>query len=309
MRRSKLSALARSITLLVSVGAPCFAQAADLLPPLPPEPLPPPIEIGGGWYLRGDVGVGATQFNKIVTTQEGGALPAGYRVDETSISDSYFAGAGVGYQFNAFLRGDITAEYRGGNHLRFTDSADTYRNFNGVSVPTFDKNGAEVFENTGKPWKSIDSYNANLASVVVMANGYIDLGTWYGVTPYVGGGVGSAFHRVSGFSDFGAGGAQGGYGFAPEKHFTNFAWNAQAGLAYSVTPNLKLEVGYRYMNLGDSKLGTIKCFNSGCNVPFSYVAKDITSHDVKIGMRWLLGGVAVAPLPPVYEPEPIVRKY
>lgn len=302
MCRSRLSALARSVTLLVSVGAPCLAQAADLLPPLPPEPLPPPVEIGGGWYLRGDVGVGATSVEKIKTTIPGGvSLPPGYGVDQKSVSDQFFAGAGVGYQFNHFLRGDITGEYRGGSHVSFNDSYNAY-----------DFNGDQIFDSQGKPYKSLDFYNGNISSVVVMANGYVDLGTWYGVTPFVGAGAGYAFHTMSGFNDVGAGGATGGFGVAPDKKSTSFAWSAQAGLSYAVTPHLSLELAYRYMNLGSVKSGNVSCFNDPGCVYASYRVKEITSQDVKIGMRWLLGGVGVASLPPLapnYEPGPLVRKY
>ena len=34
-----------------------------------------------------------------------------------------------------------------------------------------------------------------------MFNGYADLGTWSGVTPYVGAGVGFAYNKLSGFTD------------------------------------------------------------------------------------------------------------
>lgn len=281
MRRSKLSALARAITLLASVGAPCLAQAADLLPPLPPEPLPPPVEIGGGWYLRGDVGVGAVQVGKIVSDTPAQSLPPHYSIDQKSAGDHYFAGGGVGYQFGNAFHADVTAEYRGGGHVAF--------------VERFDLNGGI----------GLDYDKANLSSVVTMVNGYIDLGTWHGVTPYVGGGAGGAFHHVSGFSDIGAGNAAGGFGVAAGKRSTTFAWSAQAGLAYSVTPNLKLEIGYRYLDLGDVELGTIRCYG-GCGGT-AYKVRDVTSHDVKLGMRWLLGGVAAHAVD--YEPGPLVRKY
>ena len=285
MRRSKLSALARSITLLASVGAPCLAHSADLLPPLPPEPLPPPVEIGGGWYLRGDVGVGASDLGAITSNPAGAAVLTGYRIDQKSIDDTYFAGGGFGYQFSSFFHADITAEYRGGGHIAFLER--------------YDGGGGK---------DGLDSYKANLSSVVTMANGYVDLGTWYGVTPYVGGGVGAAFHRVGGFSDFGAGTAAGGYGISGGKQSTSFAWSAQAGLAYNVTQNVKLELGYRYMNLGHVKLGTISCYG-GCEST-SFAVKDITSHDVKLGMRWMLGGYS-PPIVADYQPMPgpLVRKY
>lgn len=290
MSRFKLSVLARSLTLLASVGAPCFAQAADLLPPPPPPPLPAPVEVGGGWYLRGDVGVGATSLHS-VELRTTGAIPPGYHNDGATLGDQFFAGGGVGYQFNNFLRADVTAEYRGGGHLSFTD---VYNGFYGDGTP-----GTGLDYNTG-----------HLSSVVVMANGYVDLGCWYGLTPYIGGGAGQAFHRLSGFTDIGAGTAAGGFGTAKQKDTSSFAWNLQAGVSYDITPNFKVDVGYRYMNLGHFSTGTVSCYNSGCSDSYGYKIKDITSHDVKIGLRYMLGGVA-APLPPVYEPPPgpIVRKY
>ncbi|MCJ2047481.1 outer membrane beta-barrel protein [Methylobacterium sp. J-078] len=300
MRRTKLSALARSITLVASVAAPCLAQAADLLPPLPPEPLPPPVEIGGGWYLRGDVGVGATSIDKISTVVPHGYLPDGYRYDQKSVSDSFFAGGGVGYQFGSYFHGDVTAEYRGGTKLKFQDS------FNSTC---FSKTHNEEGQHDAYDCKGVNAYGASLSSIVVMANGYFDLGTWYGVTPFIGGGVGTAFHRLSGFSDSGYGAATGGYGYAKDKNTNTFAWAAMAGLGYSVTPNLKLEVGYRYLNLGHVGTNPVTCINDPDCGGAVYKVKDITSHDVRIGMRWLLGGGVIAPVAEYREPAPLVRKY
>ncbi len=134
-------------------------------------------------------------------------------------------------------------------------------------------------------------------SVVVMANGYIDLGTWYGVVPFIGGGIGTAFHQLSGFSDQGFGNAAGGYGFARVKHSQTLAWAAMAGLSYSVTaePEARLALGYRYMNLGDVHSGVVNCVNQDCGGATYKVKEVVTSHDVRLGMRWLLGGVAVWP--------------
>ena len=146
------------------------------------------------------------------------------------------------------------------------------------------------------------------------ANGYVDLGTWCGFTPYLGGGVGTAFHQVSGFTDIGAGTAAGGFGTAKDKNTTSLAWAAQAGVSYNVTPNFKVDVGYRYIDMGSAKSGTVVCENSPDCAGATYKVKDITSHDVKIGVRYLLGGAVAAPLPPLapaYEPAPgpLVRKY
>ncbi|MCE4223773.1 porin family protein [Methylobacterium sp. C25] len=290
MGRSKLHALARSLTLMASVGAPCLAHAADLLPPPPPPPMPAPVDVGGGWYLRGDVGVGAAEFEKVTTNLgvTGAALPAGYAITDRTAGDQFFAGAGVGYQFNSFLRGDITGEYRGGGDLHY--------------VERFPLNGG-----TG-----IDTNSGKFRSIVTMANGYIDLGTWWCLTPYIGGGVGVAFNQISGYQDIGAGTAAGGFGTAPTKNSTNLAWAAQAGVTYDVTPNFKVDVGYRYLNMGHAKTGPVACVNDPTCSFASYKVSELTSHDVKIGLRYLIGAAGAAPLPalaPAYEPAPLVRKY
>ncbi len=304
MARSRLRALARSLTLAASVGAPCLAHAADLLPlPPPPPPPPPPVEVGGGWYLRGDVGVSALRLNKFEGVDKVGypQPEGGYVREQLEIGDQAFAGAGVGYQFNAWLRGDITAEYRTSASLRFGES---------FAVAGYYDHGGNYIPGG----KGLDFYNGHISSVVAMANGYIDLGNWYGATPFIGGGVGTAFHHTSSMTDFGAGTAAGGAGVIAAHHTTSFAWALHAGVGFAVTPNLKLEVAYRYMNLGDAKTGVLTCLTQDSCPGTTYKFKEIEAHDVKVGFRYLLGGVAVAAMPPLmsdYQPAPgpLVRKY
>ena len=298
MARSKLVALARTLTLAASVGAPCIAQAADLLPPPPPPPMAPPVEVGGGWYLRGDVGVGASNFDS-VELRPSNIIPTGYVQDGYAMADQAFAGGGVGYQFNNFFRADVTGEYRGGGHLSFSDK------YPGVY------NAGTEYETPGH---GINLYGGKLSTIVVMANGAFDLGNWYGVTPYVTGGVGSAFHQISGFTDIGAGTATGGFGTAKTKYSSSFAWAVGAGFSFDVTQQFKVDVGYRFINLGSAKSAPVYCNDGGCQTPASYRFKDITSHDVKIGLRYMLGGGYASSLPalaPDYQPAPgpLVRKY
>jgi opacity protein-like surface antigen len=82
MARSKLVALVRTLTLAASVGAPSLAAAADLLPPPPPPPYAPPIEVGGGWYLRGDVGASVydrARYGELRVTIDGESVLVGLR--------------------------------------------------------------------------------------------------------------------------------------------------------------------------------------------------------------------------------------
>ena len=130
-----------------------------------------------------------------------------------------------------------------------------------------------------------------------LANAYVDLGTWWCITPFIGAGIGTTRNTISSFVDIGA--TQPGatilsttYGDNASKW--NLAWAAYAGLAYKVTPGLKLELTYRYVNLGKATTGLTNSFDGITVVnahPFNFGT--ITSQDVMLGFRWNLG-----------EPEP-----
>ncbi|MBK3394977.1 MULTISPECIES: outer membrane beta-barrel protein [Methylobacterium] len=290
MGRSKPLALARIFTLAASVAAPGLVHAADLLPP-PPMPLPPPpVEIGGSWYLRGDVGVGILDLRKtVVEDVSTPRVPYKYTAIEDHVGDQAFVGVGVGYQYNPWLRFDVTGEYRTQAEWRFLAEDRSYDTRGGYNLTT------------GK-----------FSSVVGLANGYVDLGNWYGITPFVGAGVGFAHHMFGSVTDQGQGTYAGGLGYGRAKDKTNFAWAAHAGLSYAVTPNLKLELAYRYLNMGEAETGVVGCLPS-CALKTVYRAKELESHDIKLGMRWMFGAPVVTaayePPPPPMPMAPLVRKY
>lgn len=295
----KTIALAGALTCLGTAGA----FAADYLPPPPQmyQPAPAPVEFGGGWYLRGDVGVGSQEIGKVSgadVERDGGSF---YR---KSLADTAFVGAGVGYQFSSFLRFDVTGEYRTATKYDTSDKFKYNRFFGYREVQT----------------NLTNRYTGDLQSSVFLANGYFDLGTWYGITPFVGAGVGVAHHRIRNAFDNGliynfdaatgeAINTEATGGIAADASKTNFAWAVHAGLAYQVSPALKLELAYRYLNMGDAQTGTLSC-GVVCNTGQTFSPlrlKNIESHDFKIGMRWMLGvPVAYSEPPP---PGPLVRKY
>ena len=134
-----------------------------------------------------------------------------------------------------------------------------------------------------------------------MANAYVDLGTWCGVTPFVGAGVGLASHKLAGLNDVGGGAATGGIGIAPDTNQANFAWAVMAGLSLNVTPNLKMELGYRYVDMGSITSNPIQCASpNGCYRETQ--GFHVASQDVRLGFRYAFG---VAP-PPM---GPLVTKY
>jgi opacity protein-like surface antigen len=301
-----------------------FASAADLLPPPPmPEP-PPPVAEFSGWYLRGDIGMAVNASTPSLENSPdplaGGFYQSGasQSFNNTTISASELADVGVGYQFNNWLRGDITGEYRDGGHFQSLYSLNN-------------PNAGQ-----GQTSQLLDFYRANTSSAVALANVYADLGTWYGMTPFVGGGVGVAYNRLSGMTDQGqvstastcfnnVGAAYACYPTGPSGGFfsngatTNFAWALMAGVDFNITPNLKLELGYRYLNMGKISSGGTNCANaSGQGNGFgngncgggvaNYVRSTnyLASNDFRIGLRWMIGDSFS---PPPLEPAPLVRKY
>ena len=291
----KLKALILAGT--VAVGAAGSVQAADL--PQPPAFEPMPVEAAefGGWYLRGDVGVGVASKPEIRSTFSD-VVPRP-KFDEERLGDTAFVGAGIGYQFNHWLRFDATAEYRTSQALNAIQS------YNAGAFFTPPNNS-----------RAYDLYTGNVQSSVFLANAYIDIGTWYGITPFVGGGIGGSFNRIYGLTDVGVGGpagfGNGGFGFARDKNSLDLAYAAMAGLSYAVSPNLKLELAYRFLNMGDATSAPIRCVNTtGCTLETQKVR--LESQDIKLGMRWMFNDVTPV-TPAVYAPPPpmqapLVRKY
>ena len=160
-----------------------------------------------------------------------------------------------------------------------------------------------------------DFYRANLSSYVTMINGYADLGTWYGITPYVGAGAGFAYNKLFGMTDTGTAFTNGGLspvgGYLSDAGKWGFAWGLMAGLSFDVTENLKLDLGYRYLSYGKFGSGISHCLNgTGTGTGFSCQGysvastNDLASNDFRIGLRWMIGEANYAP-----PPQPLVRKY
>jgi opacity protein-like surface antigen len=286
-------------TVLALAGATALANtaamAADFPPAMPPQQyIQAPVDTGG-WYLRGDIGVGRQNFQTFDFTQTnvatGGVWPSTWRIDLKDIKDTVFIGGGIGFQWNNWLRTDITAEYRADVKFKAVGS---YVNF-----PNPDQG------------RAFDVYDADHSAIVALANVYLDLGTWWCITPFIGAGVGGAWHRTAALTDIGLntdGFGSSAFGFA-DKESTNLslAWAVHAGLAYNVTNNFKVELAYRYLNMGDAKTAEVNCGGAGCNTVGGgprafYTLTNFDSHDFKLGMRWML-----APEQPVYSP-PLMRK-
>lgn len=273
------------IASVLAVAATNLAGAADLLPPPPPlEPVIVPAADFGGWYLRGDVGLGLSQlsdFNSAFSE----TIP-GFEHNGQGLGNQAIIGGGVGYKFNNWFRADVTGEYRTGSKLWAYES---YR-------------PGGLFPSPACPNVCYDRYSGSVSSAVFLANGYVDLGTWYGITPFVGGGVGASYNMLHALTDVGI--ETGGFGTAQDRNSTQFAWAVMAGFSYSLTSNLKLELGYRYLDMGKVQSNPIVCQNSaGCS--FETQGFRLSSNDIRLGLRYVFADVPPPP-PPMM---PLVRKY
>ena len=257
----------RSVKSLVAAGAASLlssmAFAADMTIAPPPLYVPPPVEDFGGWYLRGDIGFSNQRVKRLNNALDAANTSSSQRLGFNSAG---IFGLGVGYKFNPWFRGDVTGEYRGNS------------NFDGFDLISFPGGfGAHTYHATKSEW-------------LALANAYVDLGTWWGVTPFVGAGAGVARVSIANFTDLTVTSAGGlpGLAFGDNVSKWNFAWALHAGLAYRVSPNFTVELAYRYLDMGNGLTGDLRSPDGTNTIVNPTTFKSLTSHDLKMGVRWQL---------------------
>ncbi|MBN8999396.1 MAG: porin family protein, partial [Rhizobiales bacterium] len=208
--------LAAALGAGLVVSAPAFA--ADM-----PEPYvePAPVIATGAWYLRGDIGY--KFYNNPDITFVTPTYSDSWQ--NTSLDNTSLLGVGVGYKFNDFFRVDATVDYE----------------FNSQAY------GEGYCGGCGGVGYSIET--ADISAWTLLANAYIDLGTYAGFTPYVGAGIGGSYLQTSNISYVNPNGVTGAWDGGGQ---WNFAWALTAGGSYAFTPNTLLDINYRYVNLGDA---------------------------------------------------------
>src|SRR5262249_4229646 len=273
----------RSVKFFIAAGAASLmssaAFAADMA--IAPPPYAPVVEDFGGWYLRGHIGFSNQRVSRLNNALDGNATTS---VQNLNFNTAGIFGLGAGYRFNNSFRMDITGEYRGNSQFFGTDAITFPGGF------------------------GTDTYHATKSEWVVLGNAYVDLGTWWCMTPFIGAGVGGARVSINGFTDQGIvtpvpgpGPALASLAFGDNVSRWNFAWALHAGVAYRVTPNFTVELADRYLDRGSALTGDRRASDGTNNINNPPPFRSITAHDEKIGVRWDLAD------PPVYQP-PLVRK-
>jgi opacity protein-like surface antigen len=271
-----------------SLALPALASpalAADYEPPVvvdqPVEEVP--VEVGSGWYLRGDIGYNFSDnadgdfdyrtFDPITGTYGASAF------DSASLDNQITWGLGFGYHFTDMVRADVTVD---GFKMGFDGATSS-------AAPCVDTAAFPAYAGTG--CRSEDSATASVLSF--MANGYVDLGTYVGFTPYVGAGLGYSYVDWSslGSSTFCTGGtcpaALVAATSSPGEQSWRFTYALMAGLAYDVTNNVKVDLGYRYRKIDGGPMFDFDPATAAAGATGTQGDDPgFATHEVRLGVRY-----------------------
>jgi opacity protein-like surface antigen len=255
------------------------AKGADYQQPFPDlVPTYDKVDFASGWYVRGDIAYAQESFPAITPTL--GLTP--------SVLNSYSAGAGMGYKVNDWLRTDLVLDYRS------QVQAAGIGNPRGCAIVLRDPV-------TGGNTQLIDScighFNTEIHRWDLLANAYIDIGTWQGFTPYVGAGAGVSWARIfqsvnwtlvnglpcqanCGFTTNGSNFYFIDWDRNQSSMTYRFAWALMAGVAVAVADHVQLDVGYRFLDLG-----SVSGISSVTGTP---ITQNVRVNEVRGGLRYMI---------------------
>ncbi len=182
-------------------------------------------EVGTNWYLRGDIGYMLQNDATIIPSA--GLIPqiltdpltgvkyvnapigdAGNPVSATrgnnQSSRSASFDVGLGYRYNDYLRLEATYNFFHGPGLGYAQSTLCPNTTSAVSNYTY-PGGVPTPVPVGYLWAptACNGYlNASQYNNLLLGSAYIDLGNYWGVTPYIGAGAGLNANTVSGSTSF-----------------------------------------------------------------------------------------------------------
>lgn len=96
-----------SIFRKLALAGTCLACMSAAVAAADYEPQPEPVYAPGGWYIRGDIGIGFSDADNQPNSEEGFAI-----------------GGGLGYRFNEMFRADVT--FDGVFDYGFGNGVDSY---------------------------------------------------------------------------------------------------------------------------------------------------------------------------------------
>jgi opacity protein-like surface antigen len=241
--RTRTIAFVVAVVAALALAAPARAADAPAGWSVPADfgkTLPRFGEYKSGWYLRGDIGY---RYNRV------GGVSSADAVTSHDYDNTVAFTGGVGIKRDWF-RSDVTVDYA------------PQAKFNGT---------------TANALATQPQYAAKIDTTSVLANVYLDLGTWGGFTPYVGAGAGLSYLRSGDYADTTLPAGE----LVPVATRWDFSWAAMAGLSFQVTPRWTVDVGYRYLKFGNAI--------SGRDSQDRFTTfQNLSTQEVRVGVRFLL---------------------
>ena len=263
------TSLKATIVAGAALGALASAAfAADIIeqPRIIEAPVIEKVKPFGGWYIRGDVGYafvderdGVDALDTLGVPKFGGSAPTVLPFD-SDFDDGYTVGVGIGARLSQYLRADITADYFGGSGVHFQQQTDPA--CAGIACAP-------------------DVYEADLDAVIVMANAYVEAGTYAGITPYVGAGVGFAHVEyddviVTCDACAATGGATQTFVYDSDSSL-RLAWSLSAGASYDINDQFAIDAGYKFTRIQDDVIANIE--------GTKFEDDGIDLHQIRVGAR------------------------
>jgi opacity protein-like surface antigen len=325
MNRLSAAAIAAiALAATPAAAADLFGTAAPPMLDAPAMSAPTVVEIGSNWYIRGDVGLSIDNAPTISTSAiaapppGNAATPISANLGPNAYSANFTIDLGFGYRFNNYFRLDAEYDYRTGTGGSSTATVVCPYNLTGLTSQTPDAFGN--YAQLGYLYNTTNTCNGTVKvsqhNNMGLINAYLDLGSYWGVMPYIGAGVGVNANTMSGTLNYFQ--TSNGAPYAPNLTPTgtypqiwidpygnpinpkpNIAFNQQnwnrtisstkytpawalmVGFGIPITPSAMLDIGYRYLNTGTS--------STLLNPATGTILKQTnSSQQIKIGIRYMI---------------------
>jgi opacity protein-like surface antigen len=222
-------------------------QAADM------EAIPGPA--GMGWYVSvfGGWSHPTEDIDAFFSSGSGVTFTS---VDASfDLDDGFMAGLAIGAQFNDWLRADIEAS----GHWHDAEGNAILGTVTNPTTPVLLTTTAGI--------------DGDANALFLLANLWIDVPLGDMVRPYIGGGVGVGRLDVDVSTTGG--------GELIDDADWGFAYQLGAGIGFGITPNIAVDVGYRFKAINNLELDATAPSGTAFDVDADY-----KSHNVLLGLRF-----------------------